>query len=194
MSMFSDKILKGINKQFDDNTTFKTVEDVCVNIYLADAVFRACFILDEDKDLLTFVATDSEGREKLKVINKNFIQSVEIYYLDDEMTEKMNEAAEYLMGKHDYRSFCRNPKSRKSTVRIVDEIRIRKKGSYLTLTFHGTGFLQQMVRIMVGTLLLVGEGKLMPEEVKTILEECDRSKAGPAAPPQGLCLLKVDYM
>lgn len=112
----------------------------------------------------------------------------------DPDVEKMNEAAEYLMGKHDYRSFCRNPKSRKSTVRIVDEIRIRKKGSYLILTFHGTGFLQQMVRIMVGTLLLVGEGKMMPAEVKTILEECDRSKAGPAAPPQGLCLLKVDYM
>lgn len=95
--MFSDKILKGINKQFDDNTTFKTVEDVCVNIYLADAVFRACFILDEDKDLLTFVATDSEGREKLKVINKNFIQSVEIYYLDDEMTEKMNEEEDIMI-------------------------------------------------------------------------------------------------
>ena len=97
MSMFSDKILKGINKQFDDNTTFKTVEDVCVNIYLADAVFRACFILDEDKDLLTFVATDSEGREKLKVINKNFIQSVEIYYLDDEMTEKMKEEEDIMV-------------------------------------------------------------------------------------------------
>lgn len=97
MSMFSDKILKGINKQFDDNTTFKTVEDVCVNIYLADAVFRACFILDEDKNLLTFVATDSEGREKLKVINKNFIQSVEIYYLDDEMTEKMNEEEDIMV-------------------------------------------------------------------------------------------------
>ena len=97
MSMFSDKILKGINKQFDDNTTFKTVEDVCVNIYLADAVFRACFILDEDKNLLTFVATDSEGREKLKVIKKNFIQSVEIYYLDDEMTEKMNEEEDIMV-------------------------------------------------------------------------------------------------
>lgn len=89
--MFSDKILKGINKQFDDNTTFKTVEDVCVNIYLADAVFQACFILEEDKKLLTFVATDSEGREKLKVVNKSYIQSIEVYYLDDDIVEKMNE-------------------------------------------------------------------------------------------------------
>lgn len=90
MSMFSDKILKGINEQFEDDT-FKTIEDVCVNIYLADAVFQACFILEEDKELLTFVATDSEGREKLKVVNKDYIQSIEVYYLDDDIVEKMNE-------------------------------------------------------------------------------------------------------
>lgn len=90
MSMFSDKILKGINEQFEDDA-FKTIEDVCVNIYLADAVFQACFILEEDKKLLTFVATDSEGREKLKVVNKDYIQSIEVYYLDDDIMEKMNE-------------------------------------------------------------------------------------------------------
>lgn len=88
--MFSDKILKGINEQFESDA-FKTIEDVCVNIYLADAVFQACFILEEDKELLTFVATDSEGREKLKVVNKSYIQSIEVYYLDDDIVEKMNE-------------------------------------------------------------------------------------------------------
>ena len=92
MSMFSDKILKGINKQFDDNTTFKTVEDVCVNIYLANAVFRMCFIIDETDGLISFLTTDSEGREKLKVVNKNYIESIEVYYLDDDdIVEKMNE-------------------------------------------------------------------------------------------------------
>ena len=88
--MFSEKILKGINEQFESDA-FKTIEDVCVNIYLADAVFQACFILEEDKELLTFVATDSEGREKLKVVNKSYIQSIEVYYLDDDIVEKMNE-------------------------------------------------------------------------------------------------------
>lgn len=87
--MFSDKILKGINEQFEDDV-FETIEDVCVNIYLADAMFQACFILEEDSELLTFVATDSEGREKLKVANKDYIQSVEVYYLDDDIIEKMN--------------------------------------------------------------------------------------------------------
>ena len=84
MSMFSDKILKGINEQFEDDG-FETIEDVCVNIYLADAVFRMCFIIDETDDLISFLATDSEGREKIKVVNKDYVQSVEVYYLDDDL-------------------------------------------------------------------------------------------------------------
>ena len=91
MSMFSDKILKGINEQFEDDG-FETIEDVCANIYLANAVFRMCFIIDETDGLISFLATDSEGREKLKVVNKNYIESIEVYYLDDDdIVEKMNE-------------------------------------------------------------------------------------------------------
>lgn len=88
--MFSEKILRGINEQFEDNT-FKTIEDVCVNIYLADAVFRMCFIIDEDENLLSFLATDSEGREKIKVVNKDYVQSVEVYYLDDELAMQVED-------------------------------------------------------------------------------------------------------
>lgn len=88
--MFSGKILKGINEQFEDDT-FETIEDVCVNIYLADAVFRMCFIIDEDENLLSFLATDSEGREKIKVVNKDYVQSVEVYYLDDELAMQVEE-------------------------------------------------------------------------------------------------------
>ena len=90
MSLFSSKILTGINDQFDDNT-FETIEDICVNIYLSDAVFRMCFIIDEDDDLISFIATDSEGREKIKVVNKDYVQSVEVYYLDDELAMQVEE-------------------------------------------------------------------------------------------------------
>lgn len=90
MSMFSDKILKGINEQFEDDG-FETIEDVCVNIYLADAVFRMCFIIDETDDLISFLATDSEGREKIKVVNKDYVQSVEVYYLDDELAMQVED-------------------------------------------------------------------------------------------------------
>lgn len=88
--MFSEKILRGINDQFEDDT-FETIEDVCVNIYLADAVFRMCFIIDEDEKLLSFLATDSEGREKIKVVNKDYVQSVEVYYLDDELAMQVED-------------------------------------------------------------------------------------------------------
>jgi tRNA pseudouridine38-40 synthase len=60
-------------------------------------------------------------------------------------------------------------------------------------TFHGTGFLQNMVRILVGTLIEVGLGKRPPEDMIALLEEKDRRKAGPTAPAKGLCLVKVDY-
>lgn len=107
--------------------------------------------------------------------------------------EAMRAAANFLIGKHDFKSFCGNSKMKKSTVRIVDSIIITKNKDTLTFTFHGTGFLQNMIRILVGTLLEVGQGKYAPEHVKEILEACDRTQAGPTAPACGLCLMMVDY-
>ena len=107
--------------------------------------------------------------------------------------EAMQEAADYLTGEHDFRSFCGNPRMKKSTIRIVDTIEITKKSGYIRIRVHGTGFLQNMVRIIVGTLLEVGFGRLKPEDMLTILEAKDRKVAGPTAPPEGLMLMKVDY-
>lgn len=105
----------------------------------------------------------------------------------------MRQAAEYLQGEHDYRSFCSNPQMKKSTVRIVDAIEIVHRKDYLYFNFHGTGFLQNMVRILVGTLLEVGQGKRTPESVRDVLLAKDRKLAGFTAPPQGLSLMRVDY-
>ena len=107
--------------------------------------------------------------------------------------EKMQQGAAYLEGQHDYKSFCGNSRMKKSTVRIVDTITIRRRKGYVYLTFHGTGFLQNMVRIMTGTLIEVGLGHIAPEQVGEILEARDRKVAGPTAPAKGLCLVKVDY-
>ncbi len=106
---------------------------------------------------------------------------------------KMREAAALMTGMKDYRAFCGNPKMKKSTVRVVDTINIEKSGSYLRLYFHGNGFLQNMVRIMTGTLLSVGYGEISPSDIPGIIESKDRSKASGTAPPQGLTLMKVDY-
>lgn len=105
----------------------------------------------------------------------------------------MRQAAEYLIGSHDFKSFCANPRMRKSTVRCVDSIEIEKEGPYIRMYFHGNGFLQNMVRILSGTLLEVGFGRMTPERVGEVLEAKDRKLAGPTAKAQGLCLMEVDY-
>lgn len=107
--------------------------------------------------------------------------------------QAMEKAAGYLMGEHDFKSFCGNSHFKKSSVRLVDTIAIAQNKDKLTLTFHGTGFLQNMVRILTGTLIEVGEGKYPPEHVIDILEACDRKQAGPTAPACGLCLMFIDY-
>ncbi|MCD8217683.1 MAG: tRNA pseudouridine(38-40) synthase TruA [Clostridiales bacterium] len=107
--------------------------------------------------------------------------------------ERMRKAAECLVGTHDFASFCSNPRMKKSTVRKVNRIEIARKGAYLYFTYHGTGFLQHMVRILTGTLLEVGYGKREPESMTELLEARQRSQAGFTAPAKGLCLLKVDY-
>ena len=107
--------------------------------------------------------------------------------------DKMRKAALLLIGTHDFKSFCGNKKMKKSTVRCVDAINIEESGNYIRFYFHGNGFLQNMVRILTGTLLEVGYGNIPVSDIKDILEACDRQKAGPTAPPEGLCLMKVDY-
>jgi len=117
-----------------------------------------------------------------------------VYILDKKPDiEAMKKAAEILKGEHDFAGFCSNPRMKKSTVRKVDMIDIVQKGDYLTFTYHGTGFLQYMVRILTGTLLEVGYGKRTPESMTKLLEAKDRSLAGATAPAQGLCMMKVDY-
>ena len=111
----------------------------------------------------------------------------------DPDVEKMRRAASYLLGEQDFASFCGNPRMKKSTVRLVDHISIERRKDRVIFTFHGTGFLQNMVRILVGTLLEVGRGYWEPAYVQEILAAKDRKLAGPTAPPEGLCLMKVDY-
>ncbi len=117
-----------------------------------------------------------------------------VYVLEESPDmEAMREAARLLKGEHDFRNFCVNPRMKKSTVRRVDRIDIEREGDYIRFTFHGTGFLQNMVRIMVGTLLEAGWGHMEPEQVRQALDSRERFKAGPTAPAQGLCLMQVDY-
>ncbi len=105
----------------------------------------------------------------------------------------MREAAAFLTGTHDFASFCANPRVKKSTVRTVDSIEIAQHGPFLTLTYHGDGFLQHMVRILTGTLMECGIGWRTPSSIPELIEARDRKQAGMTAPASGLCLMSVDY-
>lgn len=107
--------------------------------------------------------------------------------------EKMRRASEYLLGEHDFKSFCGNSAMKKSTVRHISSIEIVENGPYIRMYFHGSGFLQNQVRIMAGTLLEVGYNKREPESMPELLAARDRKQAGYTAEPQGLCLMKVFY-
>ena len=107
--------------------------------------------------------------------------------------EAMKHAAQRLCGTHDFRAFCANKRYKKSTVRTVYAIEIAANGQDLDMTYRGDGFLYNMVRILTGTLLEVGQGLRKPEEMERILTSLDRMQAGKTAPAQGLTLVKVEY-
>jgi len=155
-----------------------------------------------------------------RAINRNF------YYhfhcpLD---VERMKEAAQYLLGRHDFRAFCVEAHNKENTIRTVKSLEIIqddhvgvihelpllgagpapdlpwseakgrcRAGQYLHLVVEADGFLHKMIRGIVGTLLLVGSGKMGLVEFKGVVEARDRSLAGPTVPAKGLCLLKVNY-
>ena len=104
----------------------------------------------------------------------------------------MEEAAKLLCGEHDFSAFCGNPKMKKSTVRFLRRIAIQRQGEELQLRFTGNGFLYNMVRILVGTLIEVGRGERTPQSVPSLFGG-KRSQAGFLAPAQGLCLEEVLY-
>ncbi|MCQ2250755.1 MAG: tRNA pseudouridine(38-40) synthase TruA [Bacteroidales bacterium] len=106
---------------------------------------------------------------------------------------KMREAARLLCGTHDYKAFCGNPKMKKSTVRTITDIKIEVSGPEIDISYTGDGFLQNMVRILTGTLIEVGNGSLQASAMTRILDSKDRQMAGFTAPPQGLTLMRVEY-
>ncbi|KNZ42829.1 tRNA pseudouridine(38-40) synthase TruA [Acetobacterium bakii] len=107
--------------------------------------------------------------------------------------QAMKEAAEYFMGEHDFRAFMASGSSVKNTVRTIESISFEKKEDIWEITFKGSGFLYNMVRIMVGTLYEVGFHRIAPMEVSGIIQGLDRSKAGVTAPAHGLYLKEVFY-
>lgn len=107
--------------------------------------------------------------------------------------DKMRDASKEFIGTHDFTSFKGRRSVVKDGIRTIYKIEIQRNKDFIELTFIGKSFLKYMIRIIVGTLLEVGYGKLSREEVREIISAKDRSKAKKTAEPQGLFLLKVYY-
>ncbi len=110
--------------------------------------------------------------------------------LDEDL---MLEAGRHLLGEHDFAAFAAAGSSAKTTVRKLFRLSVEREGDLIECRIGGNGFLYKMVRNIVGTLVDVGRSALSPADVGEILDGCDRSKASPTAPPQGLCLVRVEY-
>lgn len=107
--------------------------------------------------------------------------------------ERMNQAAAYLVGEHDFKSFCSAGAQVQTTARTIYAVNVTKEDDMVHIRITGNGFLYNMVRIIAGTLMQVGTGLMEPEQVKEILEARDRSKAGPTAVAKGLTLVEIQY-
>ena len=108
-------------------------------------------------------------------------------------TERMRQAAQFLIGSHDFRGFCTKASKKKSTLRRLDAIDIRETERDIFLRFEGNGFLYNMVRILTGTLVEIGAGEREADSILEILDTGERKRAGETAPAKGLTLLSVRY-
>ncbi len=140
---------------------------------------------------------NSRKTYEYKILNREFPQP--IYRLYAHFTyvpldiERMQRAADFLVGEHDFKSFCSVNTVAETTIRTIYGIQVEKQKEIITIRVTGSGFLYNMVRIIAGTLMEVGRGNLNPEDIPAILEALDRTKAGPTAPACGLTLVMYQY-
>ncbi|MED1781160.1 tRNA pseudouridine(38-40) synthase TruA [Brevibacillus fortis] len=166
-----------LNNQLPDSIVIRTVEEV-------DASFHARF--------------DVQVKEYRYCIDNNPVADVFRHRYADHVrfpldVDAMQQAAHYLVGEHDFTSFCSAKTYVEDKVRTVYGLTVEKSGDEVWVTCRGNGFLYNMVRIIVGTLVEVGQGKRKPAELREILAACDREKAGKTAPAKGLTMWEVVY-
>ena len=108
--------------------------------------------------------------------------------------KKMQNAAAYLVGEHDFKSFCSAGSQVESTVRTIYALQVEQTGDEIVIRVTGNGFLYNMVRIIAGTLMEAGRGLWEPEHMREIIKAQDRSAAGPTAPACGLMLVNYEFV
>jgi len=175
-----------------------------------DKIFKALnFFLKKKKNKITILES--------KIVNKNFhsrfsvrkkyylyqvfnretqsyIQENKVWFIPQKINiERMKNASKFFLGKNDLNAFRSIDCQAKSSIRTIDEIKIKKESDFIKLRISGKSFLHNQVRIMVGTLIQVGKEILKETDIKRIIQSKDRKNAGPTAPPSGLYLERILY-
>ena len=177
--------------------TDKNPEDIrdYMNQYLPEDIGVMSVVVAGDRFHARLNATGKIYR--YRVLNSNIPSIFDrkyVFQVPEELDiEAMKAGISYLEGKHDFKAFTAKKNTKKSTVRTIHEIKLEKVGEELIFTFYGDGFLYHMVRILMGTLLEIGQHRRKPESIIEALESGERVKAGFLAPAQGLALMQVFY-
>lgn len=161
--------------------------------------------LPEDIAVIGIEEADERFHSRLNAVSKTYEYKIAtkkpdvfirkyVFFPDDVPNEQlMKNAAQKLLGKHDFKGFSSLGKTKKSTERTINFIDIFEKDGIITIRINGSGFLYNMVRIICGTLYEIGTGKKTADVIDEILEEKSREKAGVTFPACGLCLVEVEY-
>lgn len=175
----SEKLSKGLNSLLPEDIFVKRVEEVSDNFHAR------------------FSAIGKEYVYKLNMGEYNPLERNYVYQHNKKLdVVEMERAMKYLEGTHNFKSFTKTDDEKEDFVRTISQtniVRDSKDINKITFMFVGTGFLRYMVRNIVGTLIMVGEGKIKSEEIIEILKKEDRTKAGKTAKPEGLYLKNVFY-
>ena len=172
-----EKFAVALNSKLKNSIRIKSAEEVEERFHSRYSVHSKTY---------RYVINNSEfGTAIFREFEYNFPIKLEI--------EKMKEAVKYIVGEHDFKGFKASGTSSKSSVRTIYDANVYQDGDRINIELTGNGFLYNMVRIISGTLLDVGIGKIKPEEIPEIIESGDRTRAGRTLPAHGLYLVKVDY-
>lgn len=162
-------------------------------------------LLPPDIYIKSIQIVDEEFHARYDVIKKEYIYKINlgeyeptqnnyVYQYNKSLNlDKIKEALPSLKGTHDFRAFTKIEEEKENYIRTIFEINMELSNNILIFHFVGNGFLRYMIRNIVGTLINVGEGKIKPNQIKDIIESCDRKKAGLKAPACGLYLNNVYY-
>lgn len=142
---------------------------------------------------------NSRKTYEYRILNRRFAmptRRLDTYFYHRPLdVERMQQAARYLKGTHDFKSFCSVNTVVEDTVRTIYTLQVIKDADdIITIRVQGSGFLYNMVRILAGTLIQVGIGAMEPEQMTEILEAKDRSASGPTAPAQGLTMMGIEFL